>query len=91
MLIKLNSDKALKSMMFNLIVRCRAVESEDRTDVVYEQYLKDLYWFNAGKGKKLGSLYSMVEKGVAQWCGSDEDGNLCLEEKRAEFSIFENV
>lgn len=91
MLIKLNSDKALKSMMFNLIVRCRAVESEDRTDVVYERYLKDLYWFNAGKGKKLGSLYSMVEKGVAQWCGSDEDGNLCLEEKRAEFSIFENV
>jgi DNA phosphorothioation-dependent restriction protein DptF len=91
LLVKVNSDKVLKSMMFNLIVRSQFIESDEKTDVVYEQYLKDLYWFNAGKGKKLGSLYNMVEKGVAQWCGSDEDGNLCLEEKRAEFSIYENV
>lgn len=91
MVTKLNTDKALKSMIFNLIVRCQIIESQERTDAVYESYLKDLYWFNAGKGKKLGALYGMVEKGVAQWCGSDEEGNLCLEERRAEFSIFENV
>ena len=91
LIAKLNSDKVLKSMVFNLIVRCEFIESEDRTDAVYEQYLKDLYWYNAGKGKKLGLLYNMVEKGVAQWCGSDEDGNLCLEERRSGFSIFESV
>lgn len=91
MIVKLNSDKVLKSMVFNLIVRCEFIESEDRTDAVYEQYLKDLYWYNAGKGKKLGLLYNMVEKGVAQWCGSDEAGNLCLEERRSGFSIFESV
>lgn len=51
MIVKLNSDKVLKSMVFNLIVRCEFIESEDRTDAVYEQYLKDLYWYNAGKGK----------------------------------------
>lgn len=91
MIVKLNSDKALKSMVFNLIVRCEFIESENRTDAVYEQYLKNLYWFNAGKGKKLGLLYNMVEKGVVQWCGSDDDGNLCLEERRSGFSIFESV
>lgn len=91
MLEKINSDRTLKSMVFNIMVRCQFIDADKQCDKVYKQYLKDLYWFNTGKGKKLGSLYNMVEKGVAQWCGSDEDGSLCLEESRAEFSIFEKV
>ena len=33
----------------------------------------------------------MIEKAVTQWCGSDEDGNLCLDNKHGDFSVYESV
>ena len=33
----------------------------------------------------------MVEKGVTQWCGNDEDGNLCLDDNHRGFCLYENV
>ncbi|MDD3138000.1 MAG: DNA phosphorothioation-dependent restriction protein DptF [Lachnospiraceae bacterium] len=91
MIAKINDDKMLKSNLFNLIVRIQAIDKGDLGNEVYKKYLSDLYMFNAGKGKKLGSLYNMVEKGVAQWCGCDEDGNLCLDDKHPGFSLYEKI
>lgn len=88
---KFNNDKMLKSKLFNLIVRIKYIDDDKSEDEIYKRYLSDLYLFNSGKGKKLGQLYNMVEKGVAQWCGSDEDGNLCLENRHSDFSLYEKV
>lgn len=89
--VKVNDDKAIKATLFNLIVRVQAIDSENDLDDIYIEYLSDLYLFNAGKGKKLGSLYGKVEKAVTQWCGSDEDGNLCLNDSNSTFQLYENV
>lgn len=91
MIVKISNDKSLKSRLFNLIVRIQYIDSDDSEDEIYKRYLSDLFMFNAGKSKKLGALYNMVEKGVTQWCGSDEEGNLCLKEKNSVFSLYEKV
>ena len=91
MITKFNNDKVLKSNLFNLMVRMDVIEKNRDEDEIYESYIKDLYMFNAGNGKKLGNLYNMVEKGVAQWCGNDDDGNFCLDDKHTGFMLFEKV
>ena len=73
---RINGDRTLKGQVFNLMTRVDALESGGIKDDVYERYLSDLYLYNSGKGKKLGSLYSMVKKSVIQWCGSDTEGNI---------------
>lgn len=91
MTAKINDDRQLKSGLFNLIVRVQHVDEGKSESEIYKRYLSDVYMFNAGKGKKLRQLYNMVEKGVTQWCGSDEEGNLCLEDKHSDFSLYEKV
>lgn len=91
MLKKLNDDKVLRSQLFNLMVRIDSIEKQYSTDKVYEEFIHNLYLFNAGKGKKLGQLYEMIKGGVTQWCGSDQDANLCLDDKHQGFSLYENV
>lgn len=91
MTAKINDDRQLKPGLFNLIVRMQHIDEGKSENEVYKRYLSDLYMFNAGKGKKLRQLYNMVEKSVTQWCGSDEDGNLCLEDRYSNFSLYEKV
>lgn len=91
MTAKINDDRQLKPGLFNLIVRVQHIDEDKSENEVYKRYLSDLYMFNAGKGKKLGQLYNMVEKSVAQWCGSDGEGNLCLENRYSDFSLYEKV
>ncbi|SFT61210.1 DNA phosphorothioation-dependent restriction protein DptF [Lachnospiraceae bacterium XBD2001] len=91
MVNRINLDKTLKSAVFNLIVREKALDNKTKVDEIYRGYLKDLYSYNSGLGKKLGNLYGMIEKAVTQWCGSDEDGNLCLDNKHDGFAVYESV
>ena len=91
MTAKIKDDRQLKPGLFNLIVRVQHIDEGKCESEIYKRYLSDLYMFNAGKGKKLGKLYNMVEKGVTQWCGSDEEGNLCLEDRYSDFSLYEKV
>ena len=91
MIQKLNDDKVLRSQLFNLVVRIDSIEKKTDSDPIYKDYIRNLYMFNAGKGKKLGSLYGMIEGGVTQWCGRDQDDNLCLDDKHHGFSIYESV
>ena len=91
MIVKIIDDRQLKPGLFNLIVRMQHIDEGKSESEIYKKYLSDLYMFNAGQGKKLGQLYNMVEKSVTQWCGSDEDGNLCLEDKHSGFSLYEKV
>lgn len=88
---KINNDKVLRSQLFNLVVRISAIEKQDCADTVYQDFVRNLYMYNAGKGKKLGQLYGMIEEGVTQWCGKDQDDNLCLDDKHKGFILYENV
>lgn len=91
MMKRISLDRVLKSAVFNLIVREKAIDGNTESDEIYRSYLKDLFSYNAGQGKKLGNLYGMIEKAVTQWCGSDEDDNLCLDNKHTGFSVYESV
>lgn len=74
-----------------MIVRIEAFDNNIWVDEVYKNYLADLFIYNAGIGKKLNRLYGIVEKALTQWCGADEDGNLCLDDKHDGFSLYEAV
>lgn len=91
MIPKINSDRVLKAATFNLLVREKAIDNIEESDEIYKGYLRDLYSYNSGHGRKLGKLYGMIEKAVSQWCGSDEDGNLCLDNRHVGFLIYETV
>lgn len=91
MLKRINSDRVLKSAVFNLIVRENAIDKNTGADEIYKGYLKDLYSYNSGQGRKLGNLYGIIENAVTQWCGSDEDGNLCLDNRHGGFLVYESV
>lgn len=91
MLKRINTDRMVKSSIFNTIVRIDNIDSNVNNDEIYDEYIRYLYYFNAGRGNKLGGLYGLVEKAVIQWCGSNEDGFLCLDDKQEDFSIFEEV
>lgn len=91
MIQRISLDRALKSAVFNLIVREKAIDNNAESDETYKSYLKDLYSYNSGQGRKLGNLYGMIEKAVTQWCGSDEDGNLCLDNRHLGFAVYESV
>lgn len=88
---KINNDRTLKSNLYNLIVRVEAIRSDNVVEEIYNQYLSDLYLYNAGNGKKLRNLYNMVEGAVTQWCGCDEEGNLCLDDRHRGYSLYEKV
>lgn len=88
---RINSDRTLKGQVFNLMTRVGALENGGIKDDVYDRYLSDLYLYNSGKGKKLGSLYSMVKKSVVQWCGSDTEGNICIDDGMHGFALYEDI
>lgn len=91
MINRINDDKILRSQYFNLLVRLDSIDRQVEDNVIYKEFIRNLYMYNAGKGKKLSQLYGMVESGVTQWCGSDQDENLCLDDKHVGFSLYEKV
>ena len=84
---KLNDDKALKAQIFNVLVRLQAIGNNEKSNAVYDQYIKDLYYYNVGKIPKLGQLYDLVEKAVTQWCGSESGKTICLDESHDSFTL----
>lgn len=91
LLDKINADRTLKAMMYSLIIRLKAMENTLESEKVYINYIHDLYFYNIGKKNKLSRLYGMIEEATKQWCNSDEDGKLCLDNKHSGFAIYEDV
>jgi len=91
LLERINGDRTIKSQVFNLMMRINALENNGIKDIVYDEYLTNLYLYNAGKGKKLGPLYSMVRRSLVQWCGSDSEGNICIDDGRRGFALYEDI
>ena len=91
MIERINSDRALKINVYSTLVRLQAIDEWPTSEETYNNYLKDLYWYNSGATKKLNRVYTLIEKAVMQWCGSDEDGNFCLDNSHNRFSLYEKV
>lgn len=88
---KLNDDKALKAKIFNILVRIEAIKRTGKVDNIYAQYIRDLYYYNLGEIPKLRSLYDLVEKAVFQWCGTETENFICLDESHDGFTLYENI
>ena len=87
----INQDREIKVELYRTLVRISAMEKNNFNDPVYQHYIHDLYLFNAGKRKKLGSIYNAVQKAVMQWCGTDGDHHVCLNSKNNKYSLYEEV
>lgn len=90
MLDKINTDRVLKGMVYSLIVRLKAMETT-KSEKIYTNYIQNLYFYNAGRKNKLSRLYGLIENATKQWCSSDEDGKLCLDNKHPGFALYEEV
>ena len=57
---KLNDDKALKAHLFNVLVRIESIMGAGKKDSIYEQYIRDLYYYNLGKIPKLSVIFRVT-------------------------------
>lgn len=87
----INGDRALKSKLFNVLVRISAISSAEDTDKVFQKYVEDLYSYNAGKVSKLSNLYSDIEEAVTNWCGNESEGNICIDDQHKGLELYENI
>ena len=87
----INSDRALKSKLFNVLVRTKAISLGTVYGDSFHKYVRDLYSYNAGKVAKLSNLYSDVEDAVTNWCGNESEGNICIDDQHKEFALYENI
>lgn len=87
----INSDRALKSKLFNVLVRTKAITMGMVSGDSFPKYVRDLFSYNAGKISKLSNLYSDVEDAVTNWCGNESEGNICIDDQHKEFALYENI
>lgn len=86
-----NEYKAIKSKLFNVLIRIRDLMNVTGYDSMFSKYISDLYNYNTGKTQKLENLYSDITDAVTCWCGNEDDDNICIYESHKSFSIYENI
>ncbi len=91
MISQINSDKVLKLQFFKALIRINEIMNYNENEEVYISFLKDLYHYNAGHSMELALLYIKVQKAVIQWCGSESDENVCLDDSIMGFSVYEDL
>lgn len=87
----INTDRVLKSKLFNVLVRTKAITMGMVFGDSFQKYVRDLFSYNAGKVAKLSNLYSDVEDAVTNWCGNESEGNICIDDQHKEFALYENI
>lgn len=87
----INSDRVLKSKLFNVLVRTKAISLGTVSGDIFQKYVRDLFSYNAGKVPKLSNLYSNLEEAVTNWCGNESEGNICIDDQHKEFALYENI
>lgn len=88
----INFDKDIKGSMFSCITRIGVMLKNVSNDPIYEEFVKTLFYFNAGKrNKKLGDLYASVENAFLQWCGTDGERHARLNQDNYKYALFEDI
>lgn len=88
---RINDDKVLKAQLYNIIVRINAMLHERNDTNIFSSFLKNLYYYNAGKIKKFGELYNLVEEAIFQWCGGEARDNICYSDLRNGVALYERI
>lgn len=88
---KINSDKVLKAHLFNMLERLKRIKCDIIQDKVYMSFLNALYYFNTGTTKKYGEIYEVVEDAIIQWCGNEEQDNICFDDSHEGIALYENI
>lgn len=88
---KISSDKVLKAQLFNILERLKKIKCENDKNNVYTSFLNTLYYFNTGKTKKYGELYSLVEDAIVQWCGNEDRDNICFDDLHEGILLYEHL
>lgn len=87
----INSDRTLKSKLFNVLIRTKMMMDTDLSDPDFDNYIEDLFNYNAGRISKLGNLYSDIEEAVTKWCGNESEDNICIDDLHNGLSIYEDI
>lgn len=87
----INIDKDIKSCIFRLLLRIRAMKTNFFNDDIYDKFVKTLFIFNSGQKKKLRELYNAVEEAFLRWCGTDSDNHPCLYQDNQQYSLYEKI
>lgn len=87
----INEDRALKSKVFNILIRTKSMLTDTTDDKLFMEYICDLYSYNAGKIPGLSTLYSDIEEAVVSWCGNESEGNICIDDTHKGLSLYENI
>ena len=86
---KINSDKVLKAQLFNILERLKKIKCDIIQDKAYMSFLNALYYFNTGTTKKYGEIYEVVEDAIIQWCGNEEQDNICFDDSHEGIALYE--
>lgn len=62
-------------------------------DIVYEDYMKNIYFWNKGDKHKLKNLYNIVKSGILKWNGESEKDqiNIFMGKNQIKFKISQNI
>lgn len=85
-----NNDKAIKSKLFNLLIRIRDLTGSDCYEPLFLKYISNLYNYNFGYKSKLADIYSDIQDAVVYWCGNEDDDNICINDNN-DISIYEDI
>lgn len=88
---KINSDKVLKAQLFNILERLKRIKCDIIQDKAYMSFLNALYYFNTGTTKKYGEIYEVVEDAIIQWCGNEEQENICFDDSHEGIALYEHI
>ena len=88
---KINSDKVLKAQLFNILERLKKIKCDIIQDKAYMSFLNALYYFNTGTTKKYGEIYEVVEDAIIQWCGNEEQDDICFDDSHEGIALYEHI
>ena len=89
--------KKLKTELLKLFIRsyllCGKGDIFSLKDEVYEEFIKNLYYWNKGEKNKLKDLYVFIKDGIFKWNGESEKNsiNIFLGKNQIKYKISEKI
>ncbi len=71
--------------------RLKRIKGDIIQDNAYTSFLSMLYYFNTGTTRKCGELYDLVEKAIIQWCGNEDQDNICFDDLHEGIALYEYI
>ncbi|KOC36213.1 DNA phosphorothioation-dependent restriction protein DptF, partial [Clostridium botulinum] len=90
-------DKSIRYELLKLFIRsyyiCGKEDIFSLKDLVYENYMKNLYFWNRGDKPKLKTLYDNVKNGIIKWNGEAEKDqiNIFVGKNQIKYKVSEEL